>query len=417
MFVKGTLDKLGVQMEFEHVGKYKDAPDMFTKTSASPETLEVENQVLDQFFGSLMNVIAEGRKKQVADVRALIDDGPFVGKSALDAGLVDQLIFEDEMYGQLKDQLKLSDVKKVDEHDYAKADVSGINGATRIAFIVGEGDIVRGGTHDDPSSGGMSASAMVKLLRQVENDSSVKGVIFRIDSPGGDGIASDDILHEAKILSQKKPMVISMSDLAASGGYFVAMTGDPIVAYPNTETGSIGVFFGKVNLKGLFDKVGLNTQVLTRGRFADIDGPDHALTDAGREKLRREIEIFYQSFVQKVADGRKRKYDEVEPLAQGRVWVGEQAKQNGLVDELGGLDRAVELVKQRAKIGASEKVTLVTYPPRRTVWDYIWNRSDDSADLDAVLRSQARVVLGKLPIRALWPGGILRLMPYAIDVK
>jgi protease-4 len=263
----------------------------------------------------------------------------------------------------------------------------------------------------------MSASAMVKLLRQVENDSTVKGVIFRIDSPGGDGIASDDILHEAKILSQKKPMVISMSDLAASGGYFVAMTGDPIVAYPNTETGSIGVFFGKVNLKGLFDKVGLNTQTLTRGRFADIDGADHPLTDAGREKLRREIEIFYQSFVQRVAEARKRKYDEVEPLAQGRVWVGGQAKQNGLVDELGGLDRAVELVKQRAKIGASEKVTLVTYPPRRTVWDYIWNRSDDSTDLDAVLRSEARVVLGKLPIRALWPGGILRLMPYAIDVK
>src|SRR3984957_2809264 len=243
MFVKGTLDKLGVQMEFEHVGKYKDAPDMFTKTSASPETLEVENQVLDQFFGSLLNVIAEGRKKQGADIRALMDDGPFVGKSAQDGGLVAQLIFEDEMYGQLKDQLKLADVKKVDEHDYAKADVSGVNGATRIAFIVGEGDIVRGGTHDDPSSGGMSASAMVKVLRQVENDSAVKGVIFRIDSPGGDGIASDDILHEAKILSQKKPMVISMSDLAASGGYFVAMTGDPIIAYPNTETGSIGVFF------------------------------------------------------------------------------------------------------------------------------------------------------------------------------
>src|SRR5579863_6831838 len=118
MFVKGTLDKLGVQMEFEHVGKYKDAPDMFTKTSASPETLEVENQVLDQFFGSLLDVIAEGRKKQVADVRALIDDGPFVGKSALDAGLVDGLIFEDEMYGQLKDRLKLGDVKKIDEHDY-----------------------------------------------------------------------------------------------------------------------------------------------------------------------------------------------------------------------------------------------------------------------------------------------------------
>ncbi len=343
MFVKGTLDKLGVQMEFEHVGKYKDAPDMFTKTSASPETLEVENQVLDQFFGSLLDTIAQGRKKQVADVRALIDDGPFVGKSALDGGLVDALLFEDEMYGRLKDRLKVGEIKRIDEHDYSRAPVSGVDGSTRIAFVVGQGDIIRGGPRDTASSVGMTATGMVKMLRQVENDSSIKGVILRIDSPGGDGIASDDILHEAKVLSQKKPMVISMSDLAASGGYFIAMTGDPIIAYPNTETGSIGVFFGKVDLHGLYDKIGITKQVLTRGRFADIDSENAPLTDVEREKLRREIEIFYRGFVQRVADGRKRKYDDMEALAQGRVWLGAQAKQNGLVDELGGLDRAVEI--------------------------------------------------------------------------
>jgi protease-4 len=417
IFLKTTLDKVGVQLEFEHVGKYKDAPDMFTRTSPTPETLEVENAILDQYFGNILDTIAQGRKKQVAEVRTLIDDGPFVGKSALNGGLVDALVFEDEMYGELKDRLKLGEIKRIGDRDYAKSLGSGGEGPTRIAFVVGQGDITRGSARDGVSDDGITATGMVKLLRQVENDSTIKGVILRIDSPGGDGIASDDILHEARVLSQKKPTVISMSDLAASGGYFIAMTGDPIVAYPNTLTGSIGVFFGKVNLSGLYDKIGLKKETLTRGRFAGIDTESRSLTEPERAKLRREIEVFYKGFVQRVADGRKRKYDEVEPLAQGRVWLGAQAKQNGLVDQLGGLDSALELVKQRAKIPASERVTLVTYPPRRTLLDLIWNRSDDSAELEALLGVKARALLGRVPIRSLAQGGILRLMPFSIDVK
>jgi protease-4 len=413
MFVKGTLDKLGVGLEFEHVGKYKDAPDMFTRTTPTPETLEVENQILDQYYGDMIAVIAEGRKKPPEAIKALIDDGPFVGKSALDGGLVDALLFEDEMYGQLKDAAKLESIKKIGEKDYAKVEVAGVDGKTKIAFIVGQGEITRGGTNDSVGNDGITASGLVKLLRQVRDDASIKGVILRIDSPGGDGIASDDILHEAKLLSAKKPVVISMSDLAASGGYFIAMTGDPVVAYPNTLTGSIGVFFGKVNLKGLFDKVGLSTYVLKRGRFADIDSTTAPLDEEQRAKLRREIETFYKGFVERVAAGRKKPYDVVEPLAQGRVWLGAQARQNGLVDELGGLDRAIEMVRDRAKISSSEKIVLVTYPPKRTVWDVLFNRSDDSAQLESHLRP----FIGRLPLRALMHGGVLRLMPFTIDVK
>jgi protease-4 len=413
MFVKGTLDKLGVDMEFEHVGKYKDAPDMFTKTSPSPETLEVENGILDQYYGDIINVIAEGRKKQPEAVKTLLDDGPFVGKSALDGGLVDELLFEDEMYGKLKDAAKLESIKKVGERDYSKVEVAGVDGKTKIAFIVGQGEITRGGTNDSVGNDGITASGLVKLMRQVENDSSIKGVILRIDSPGGDGIASDDILHQAKSLSSKKPLVISMGDLAASGGYFIAMTGDPVVAYPNTLTGSIGVFFGKVNLKGLFDKVGLATYTLKRGRFADIDTTTAPLNDEQRAKLRREIETFYKGFVDRVAAGRKKPYDTVEPLAQGRVWLGAQAKQNGLVDELGGLDRAIELVRDRAKISSSEKIVLITYPPKRSLWDVLVNKSDETSQMESLVRP----VVGKLPLRALGHGGIMKLMPFTIDVK
>jgi protease-4 len=428
MFLKGTLDKLGVSLEFQHVGKYKDAPDMFTKTGSSPETREVINQLLDQLYGDLVNTIAQGRGRKPDEIRALIDNGPFVGNEALKGGLVDALIYEDQMYGQLQDRVKTGNLNKIGEHDYTRAPSAGlgVEGPTRIALLVGEGDITRGATNDQGTDTGITASGMVKLLRQVRDDASIKGVILRIDSPGGDGIASDDILHEAKLLSQKKPTVISMSDLAASGGYFIAMTGDPVIAYPNTETGSIGVFFGKINLRMLYDKIGVHKELFTRGRFADIDTDYKPLDDAERAKLQTEIEQFYSGFVQRVAEGRKRQYGQIEPLAQGRVWTGAQAKQNGLVDELGGLDRAIELVKQRAKIGAAEKITLVAYPPRRNLLEVLLNRDTDltsieSRIVDARVDGQIRALFGDLPIRslmqsALRQGGILPLMPYTITI-
>lgn len=413
-YVKGTLDKLGISMEFEHVGKYKDYPDQFTKEGPSPETLEVLNPILDQYYGSLIDVIAQGRKKQPEAIRALIDKGPFVGKEALDGGLVDELLFEDQMYG------KAGNPAKIGDRSYAKA-MAGSDQGKRIALVTEEGDITRGGDTDGFQAAGIASESAIRAMRQVEDDATIQAVILRINSPGGDGIASDDILHEAKRLSQKKPMVISMSDDAASGGYFIAMTGDPIVAYSNTLTGSIGVFFGKIDLKGLYDKIGVKKQLLTRGKFAAIDSEDGPLTDEERAKLHNEIEIFYHGFVQRVADGRKRPYNDIEPLAQGRVWLGSQAKQNGLIDEIGGLDRAVELAKQRAKIGAPDKVMLVSYPPRRTLLDLLWNRQSDS-DVEAeveseLMNTQIRALVGKLPIRALARGGVLRLMPFTLVVK
>ena len=433
-FVKGTLDKLGVQMEFEHVGKYKDAPDMFTKTGSSPETREVINGLLDQFYGDFVASVAEGRKKTLQEVRTLIDNGPFAGQEALKGGLVDELAYEDQVFAKLKDKLKLGD-GRINEHDYAKLPApAGVDGTTRIAFLVGQGDIVRGATNDGVAPNMITAAGIIKVMRQVRDDDSIKGVILRIDSPGGDGIASDDILHEAKLLSQKKPTVISMSDLAASGGYFIAMTGDPLIAYRATETGSIGVFFGKPNLRGLYDKIGVHKELMTRGRFADIDTDAAPLNDAQRAKLRAEIELFYKSFVEKVAGARNRKYGDVEALAQGRVWTGAQAKQNGLVDELGGIDRAIELVKRRAKIAAAEKIKLVAYPPRRTLFQILMNREQLTEMESNIMESRAESRLesklaeltGDASIRSLIhallrgtlpQGGILSRMPYSVVVR
>jgi len=412
LYLKGTLDKVGVSMEFEHVGKYKDAPDTFTRTSPSPETLEVTNQILDQYYGNMVQVIADGRKLPPGAVRGVIDQGPFIGQSALDSGLVDGLIFEDEMLAQLNTQLK-ADLKKIGARSYSKAAGAEPGGRSRIAYVTGDGEITRGDPGQDVSDNGITAFGMVKLLRQVAEDSSIKGVIVRVDSPGGDGIASDDILHEMKLLSKKKPVLISMSDFAASGGYFIAMTGDPVLAYSNTLTGSIGVFFGKVNLSGLYDKIGLKKELLTRGRFAAIDSENKPLTSEEKDKVQKEIQVFYRGFVERVAESRKRPYDQVEPLAQGRVWLGAQAKMNGLVDEIGGLDRAVEMIKQRTNTPASEEVTLVTYPPRRTLFEVLFSRYNDSSELESAIQS----VAGHLPWRSLAHGGVQRLMPYSLVVK
>jgi protease-4 len=265
-------------------------------------------------------------------------------------------------------------------------------------------------TADDES---FTGTGFIKLLKQVENDSSIQGVIMRIDSPGGDAVASDLILHEAKNLSQKKPLVISMSDEAASGGYYVASTGDPILAYPNTLTGSIGVIFAKFTLRGLYDKIGIDEQLLSRGRYADIDSAYVPLTDAEREKLSTQIDAFYHGFVNRVAEGRKKPFDQIEPLAQGRVWLGAQAKDNGLVDQLGGLDRAIDVLKQKAHMSPSDRVTLVPYPGRRSLLEVLLSQTDPAVEI----RMRMEKILGRLPYNALEAQGFLKVMPYSVSVR
>jgi len=424
MYLKGAFDKLGVKMEIEHVGKYKDGGDTYTRTSMSPETKEVYGKILDQLFGSLVSTIAEGRKKKPEDVIALMDEGPFLAPDAKEKGLVDELAFEDKVYADLKDFTKGS-ITKVSHKVYLKANPATERGK-RIALIAGAGEITRAQARDDFSnSTGITAGGMVKLLKQVENDASIDAVIFRVDSPGGDGIASDDILDAARALSKKKPMIISMSDLAASGGYFISMTGDPIVAYPNTLTGSIGVFFGKVSLRGLYDKVGVTKDGLSRGRYSDINSEYKALTDDERAKLRKELDAFYEGFVGRVANGRNRKYDDVEPLAQGRVWMGVQAKANGLIDELGGLDKALSMIKLKAKIGDSEKVSIIPFPQRKGLWEVIMSRDENTmTEFGARLRTHfdptaaaTKKILKGVPLRSLETGGVLKLLPFVVTVE
>jgi protease-4 len=391
---------------------------MFTRTSMTPETREVLNSILDQIYGNLCTVVAEGRRKTPQQVSALINQGPFLAVDAKADGLVDVLGYEDQVFGDLKQRLKrTSDIHKVSHRTYVRS-FDPDEQRTRIALVVGDGVITRGSDEGNPAmSEGIASGPFIKLLQRVKSDRSIKGVILRIDSPGGDAVASDDILHEVKELSKAKPTVISMSDVAASGGYFIAATGDPILAYPNTLTGSIGVITARINLRGTYDKLGIKKDLLSRGQFAELDSDYAPLNDAERAKIRRSIEVTYEGFLERVAQARHKTPAEIEPLAEGRVWLGAQAKNNGLVDQLGGLDRAVEMIRQRAKIPANAAIALVPYPQRRSLLDIMLSRADDTSAFDLAINSALKNVSGGRWIRSYLQGGLLKVMPYSVEIR
>jgi protease-4 len=413
MYLKEGLDKLGVEVEIAHAGKYKDAPEMFTRSGPSDPSREMMNSLLDELYSQLLATIARARRKSPEQVRAILDEGPFLAPHAQAAGLVDALKYQDEVFAELRTKLGGGNLPRVRYTDYVRVPPgdAGLRVRHRVALVAAEGSIVR--EAGDALLGGeafLSAREMRQLLRQVGEDRDIRGVIVRVDSPGGDSFASDEIWREMQLVSRKKPLVISMSDTAASGGYYIAMTGDPVLAYPGTVTGSIGVFYGKANLRGLYHKLGIRKEILSRGRMAEIDSDYTPLSPAGRAKLEQIVDETYDSFLDRVEDGRKLPRARVEELAQGRVWLGSQARQNGLVSELGGLDRAVDLVRRKAGIAEADAVRLVSYPPRRSIIEVLLERPREPvAGLLAPLGSVSTVQWLR--------GGMFYLVPFTLEIR
>ena len=414
LYFKNTLDKLGVGVQVDHIGKYKNAGDMFTRTNMTPETREVLNQVLDQLYNDFCASVAGNRHKSAEDIRALVDVGPFTASRAKEVGLIDDLAYEDQVYSAIKSKIKVKDLNKIRMEAYFRATPGK---GDRIALLVGEGDIIRGsGENAIGNQSVISSGQFIKVIRQVRDDSSVKGVILRVDSPGGDAVASDEILRELKLLSGAKPLVVSMSDVAASGGYFISMTGDPVFSYPNTITGSIGVLYVRPNIRGLLDKAGITQDSLTRGKLASIDSLFTPLSDAGYQKLHDAILTTYKSFVGKVASARKMNYDQIDSLAQGRVWMGSQARQNGLVDRLGGLNEAIAGIRQKAKLPAGGDTNLVMFPPRRSIFQAL-AEAQNATSAEAAMMNRLRERIPGIPGPAALKGGLLELLPYQLSIQ
>ena len=423
LFLKGTLDKIGAQADFEKIGDYKTAPNQLTQPTFTPAHREMTESLTRDMYEQLVRAIADTRRKTVEEVRALIDEGPFLARDAHSAGLVDALAYED----QLDDHGAVSKSGTVEGESYGRSRRSlPARGAARIAVIYVSGIINSGESGFDPLNGDVAGSTgLVKAIRAARADDNVRAIVVRIDSPGGSSIASDVIWRELTITKNEKPsrpLVASMSDLAASGGYYVAVAAPSIVAQPATLTGSIGIYGGKFITGGAFEKLGANIESVIIGRHAGIASPDRPFTDSEREKLRVQMRDFYDGFLQKVASSRKMTVEQVDKLGQGRVWTGAQAQQNGLVDALGGLDRAIALAKERAGISPETDVQIVTYPARRSLAELLVEQlsgSGNDRQLEGVLsvisglRTAERRALGVLlaPARLFNPGEPLALMP------
>ena len=418
-FYKDLFDKLGVNVEMERIGKFKSAAEPYSRTSMSDEFRQVLDAMLDEYMKQFLDGTAPGRNKTNEELRALLDEGPFLPGQAVEAGLIDGVTYPDEQDELIRNALVVDELNKVTLDDYARSGAVDLaqSPSNRIAVLYGVGSILR-------SSGGLFGGDAVlasddfnETVRRLRDDESIDAVVLRIDSPGGDAIASDDMWRELNLLASEKPIVVSMSDVAASGGYYMAMINDaPVLAYPGTVTGSIGVFFGKVNLRGLYDKIGLKKEILTRGRFAAIDSDYLPLSEAERGKLREGIEHIYHGFVTKVADARGVEYDAIHEVAQGHVWLGAQAMENGLIDELGGFERAIALAKERAGIKEDEDVSLVIYPATKNLLQVLFeDESFPQAKLSFEGFDLLKAADPNLP--ALLEGGMLAVTPYAFSIR
>ena len=414
LFARDALDKLGAYPDMLHAGDFKTAANIYTEQTFTPEHREMTEALTHDFFDQLALGVARGRRMLIGDMRALIDDGPFLPGDALARGLVDGLLYEDELLERLAEgdapveRLSLADYRRVDPASL------GLGDGPRLAVVHVVGAIV----HGESAGGTAGAATLMKAVRAAREDEDIEAIVVRINSPGGGAIASDLIWREIVLAGEEKPVVASMSDLAASGGYYVAMPADVIVAQPGTLTGSIGVVGGKLALGGAFDKLGVAVEEVSAGRMAGINSPVDPYSDAGRERVQQIIDAFYEEFLARAAEGRGMTRDAVHAVGQGRVWTGRQAHDLGLVDELGGMDAAVAAAKRLAGIEADREVTLVQYPRPRTFFETLSEGLEIRAGaslLEAVLpgsRLAAGAGAATAPLRLFRPGEPLALMPY-----
>ena len=368
-FYRGALDKLGIYPDLYHLGEYKNATNVYTEKKYTQAHREAVQALLGDWYHEFLRDVAEGRRLRPDEVEKALKRGPLTSQEALSAQLVDRVGYLDEAreFTNLKNH---GSANRLTLREYLRRTESA--GRSKLAVIYATGEILPGRSGNDPFGEAiMGSDTIAEQFRRAREDSSVKAVILRVDSPGGAAFSSEVIRRQLERTKRVKPVVVSMSDVAASGGYWISMSANKIVAEPGTITGSIGIYSGKFNLRGLFDKLGLSTDYVATTENATIDWPLKNFSPAERESILRTMRDGYASFLQGVAEGRHLKVEAVDKIAQGRVWTGERAKQLGLVDELGGLHTAIAAAKQLARIPQGEKVGLVFLPPPRSLLDRI----------------------------------------------
>jgi protease-4 len=421
-FFAGALEKMGIEVQAIRAGKFKGAVESFTRKKLSPENrLQMEayiNSVYDEVLSKISDArgISIDKIKTDADQLKMKSVGDFIN-----AGYIDQALYKDQFYSTMKKRMGEDDDKKVpliSEKKYAKSLRAQGSGRDRIAVIYASGDIV-GGKGDGTQ---IAADDMAKTLKSARINDKIKAVVFRIDSRGGSSLASDIIWREAKLLADEKPLIVSMSDVAASGGYYIATPALKILAEPTTITGSIGVFGLLPNAQKLLnDKMGITFEYVGTGKNSDMGRIDRPLTSEQKNYIGSIVDKIYDTFLTRVAAGRKMTKEEVHTVAQGRVWTGKMAKEVGLVDELGGLEDAIALAAKEADL---ENYRLKEMPKSKDPIIEMVNKIQGNTSLSSQLQQMVKNTGFESYVKQLndierWgtKQSVQAIMPYSIEIK
>jgi protease-4 len=426
LFYKGLLDKLDVQMRIFYAGKFKSATEPFRLEKMSDENRLQVREYIGALYDDMVADISASRKMSEAELRRAADNYDGRGaKTALSSRLVDRIAYEDEALELLKSKVGLGDKEKLNRigvEDYFDARVKkfDLSSKDKIAVVYAEGTIMDG-EKGDP--GDVLDGKYVKMLRKIRQDNTVKAIVLRINSPGGSVLASENILREINLCKEAgKPIVVSMGDVAASGGYYIACQADSIFAEPNTITGSIGVF-GVVPIlqKTMKENLGITMDTVRTGRYSAFGTPFFDFSPEESQMIQSRVEWIYQDFLAKVAKGRNMTIEQVDAIAQGRVWAGEKALEIGLVDAMGGLDRALA---SAAKLAGLEKYRATEFPRTKTGIEQLLERFDRSSNKDDEIRAwMVRSELGEMyPVYKMLQDarknqGIQARLPYELIVN
>jgi protease-4 len=385
----------------------------------------------------MLETIATERKLKDYQVKTFVDQGLFNAEDAKKAGLIDEVLYSDQLEDNLKKRFNDEKLEIVTNYMKKKVDMdfSGVSGMMKlIELIMGVKPSISGGknpkiavvyavgaiTEGKSSSslfGGSSigSTSMIAALKKAADDPKVVAIVFRIDSPGGSAMASDLIWRETVRI--KKPIIASMGNVAGSGGYYIAMNAKKIYAAPDTLTGSIGVIGGKLVTRGLYDKLGLNTEVISRGANSGSMSSNQPFTPEERKVWIGLLEETYRQFVSKAAEGRKMNYSKLEEMAQGRVYTGRMAKKLGLIDELGTIEDAVTAAKTAAGLKPDAEVDFLYLPERKSLFEQLFDDSDDSSDFDSLMPECVQLLQQTKMMRQLLSERMLLWMPYSVESK
>ncbi len=414
LFLGGVWEKADISMEVEQIREYKTFGDMLSRRDMSGAHREMANSILDDVNGQFISAIAEGRSIDPERVRALIDDCPANAEGLVDAGLADGIRFFDEIADELGDGQTAAIVEESDYSSVKRSDL-GLGGGDRIAVIHASGIIIPGKEDGRGAFGAeIGAKTLIDAFKQASSDDRVRAIVFRIDSPGGSPDASDEVWKQIQLSRAKKPVVVSLGNVAASGGYYMAAGADRIVTNPATFTGSIGVVLFKPDVSGLLERLGVGSEGLSRGRYSRVLDITKPLDADELGLIRRQMARVYELFLERVASGRQMMRDDVDRVGAGRVWTGQQAVGRGLADELGGLREAVESAARAADIADPDSIDLVYYPPPKGLAETLLSLG--GAQARAVIPTALREYLGELTSYAGLTPGIYTLLPGPLSV-